>query len=91
MTDKKYEELLKCTADLVNLVEFTEGSGMNVIYMKETDQFKALKACLPPPPPSRKEIADYFEEFERQACGRNKGLGLSRMLNHAVNELRKDV
>jgi len=58
MTDKKYEELLECAEEAVRCWydDDVQGDLMDV-------SMDSLKACLPPPPPSREEIADGLEEF----------------------------
>ena len=91
MTDKKYEELLKCVKDYIEACEYWSEKS-TLVSMKKTDQFKALEACLPPPPPSREEIADYLDQ---KICigGKDSCIEAQKdtlYLNYAIEELRKE-
>ncbi len=91
MTDKKYEELLKCAAALLKDVEEVE------YEIKHWDSYKALKAYLPPPPPSREEIASYLEKAKKHITHLSYGTheaaqceDFMEYLTHAIEELRKE-
>ena len=81
MTDKKHEELLKCAEVLIDALK----DAGNVA---EWDEYRALKACLPPPPPSREQIVEYFDYWANEndhPTTEEETL----YLNAAIEELRK--
>ena len=84
MTDKKYEELLKCAAEAIAAWE-----DNSVLCHTMEQVMDALKACLPPPPPSREEIAYYLCDYV--ACNMGSMMPINReYINHAIEELRKE-
>lgn len=91
MTDKKYEELLKCAKGLIGYMDDCD-NGTATTYVRCSDEYQALKACLPPPPPSREQIAAYFEEHVNWLAGHqeHKPKGdIKQYCNYAIEEFRK--
>lgn len=93
MTDKKYEELLKCAKALTSGIDNCQTHAISASNIREWREFKALKACLPPPPPSREEIADKLEAcFGTDSTdSTDSEEGCYKYIKCAIEELRKDV
>lgn len=100
MTDKKYEELLKCAEDLIKSMEAIFAMVREEALLRDilnSTEYEALKACLPPPPPSREEIADFLERkvLDRYRAADGSGYladaGKLKYLGYAIAELRKDA
>lgn len=88
--DKKYEELLKCVEDLIKAMEHefeVLREEAQLLSIMNTAELKALKVYLPPPPPSRSEIADYWEA--ESEVGDIKDEQCLNYIDWTIEELRK--
>lgn len=100
MTDKKYEELLKkheellkCAEDLISGIYNCQAYATRASNIQKWSEYQALKACLPPPPPSREEIADYFVYHVNWLAGHqeHKPKGdIKQYCIYAIEELCKE-
>jgi len=83
MTDKKYEELKHWVVDFMSQLEGAE-NGTAAITIIGWETYGNLKACLPPPPPSREEMADYL--VSHIYTRHEKDI---EYINYIIEELRK--
>ncbi len=90
MTDKKYEQLLKCAAALGRFIELAKDDPEHSPPVHMTQVYTDFKACLPPPPPSRLEIADWFDEYLNNHEFLPNPQETTRYFNCILEELRKE-